>query len=212
MNTEDKPELDGTTEQKIKAAAKKLFTQKGYSAVKTREIAAEAGINLALLNYYFRSKEKLFELVMADNFITFVDGASHIINNETTTFDKKVELLAAHYIDILIENPDVPRFVLNEIQNHPEKLAKAMSAKLDIFNSIIMKQLSEEIQKGNMMPVNRIHFMINIIGLAVFPFAAKPLLVKVGQINESTFVALLEERKLLIPIWIKNMYKPKEMN
>src|ERR1039457_3129947 len=105
MNTEDKPELDVSTEQKIKSAAKKLFTQKGYYAVKTREIAAEAGINLSLLNYYFRSKEKLFELVMADNFITFVEGASGIINNETTTFDKKVELLAAHYIDILIKNP-----------------------------------------------------------------------------------------------------------
>src|ERR1700748_2737311 len=63
-----------STEEKIKAAAKKLFTQKGFAATRTRDIAEEAGINLALLNYYFRSKEKLFELIMMENFRQFLQG------------------------------------------------------------------------------------------------------------------------------------------
>src|SRR5271165_3203609 len=101
----DIPDIEGgdSAEQKIKAAAQKLFTQKGYAAVRTREIAAEAGINLALLNYYFRSKEKLFELVMLENMTTFAEGAADIIHNESTSLDQKIELLVGHYIDILIK-------------------------------------------------------------------------------------------------------------
>lgn len=63
-----KKKIDQTTEEKIKIAARKLFTRKGFAAVKTRDIAEEAGINLALLNYYFRSKEKLFKLIMEESF------------------------------------------------------------------------------------------------------------------------------------------------
>jgi len=123
VKTNDIPDMEPgeSAEQKIKAAAKKLFTQKGYAAVKTRDIATEAGINLALVNYYFRSKENLFELVMLENMTTFIEGAAAIIHDETTSLDQKIELLVGHYIDILIKNPNVPQFVLNEMQSHPEK-------------------------------------------------------------------------------------------
>jgi len=209
MKKETKPDLDISAEEKIKTAARKLFTQKGYAAVKTRDIAAEAGINLALLNYYFRSKEKLFEIVMTENMGTFVEGAAVIIHNSTTSFDEKIELLSSHYINILLKNPDVPRFVINEIQNHPEKLAKAMQEKLDFFNSIIIRQLMEKVQKGEMMAVHPVHFIVNLIGLCVFPFLAKPLVANVTHANEEALTAIMEERKKLIPIWIKGMYKPQ---
>ena len=70
---------DSSTEEKIKAAARKVFTRKGFAATRTRDISEEAGINLALLNYYFRSKEKLFDLVMMENMQHFLIGMKEVI-------------------------------------------------------------------------------------------------------------------------------------
>ena len=66
MARKSKPETNLSTEEKFKEAARVVFTRKGYAATKTRDIAEEAGLNLALLNYYFRSKEKLFEIIMLE--------------------------------------------------------------------------------------------------------------------------------------------------
>ena len=206
----DIPDIESgeSAEQKIKAAATKLFTQKGYAAVKTREIAAEAGINLALLNYYFRSKEKLFELVMLDNMTTFAEGAADIIHNEKTSLDQKIELLTGHYIDILIKNPNVPQFVLNEMQSHPEKITTILGQKLNIFNSSLVKQVGEEIRLCKMINVaHPIQFIVNLLALTIFPFVSRPMLSSISNIDDGTFAVMMESRKKLIPVWIKAMYK-----
>src|ERR1041385_5554657 len=97
-----------SAEKKIIEAARKLFTEKGYHAIKTRDIANEAGINLALLNYYFRSKEKLFELIMKENMGQFMKVITEIVNDEKTTIQRKIEMLVANYIDMFSINPDMP--------------------------------------------------------------------------------------------------------
>jgi len=197
-----------TAEQKIKTAAKKLFTQKGYAAVKTRDIASEAGINLALVNYYFRSKENLFEIVMLENMTTFAEGAAEIIHNESTSLDQKIELLVGHYIDVLIKNPNVPQFVLNEMQSHPEKITAILGQKLNVFNSSLIRQVGEEIQLGKMINIaHPVQFMVNLLALTIFPFISKAMLTSIGNVTDMTFSMMMESRKQLIPIWIKAMYK-----
>src|SRR6202000_2667967 len=114
---------ESSTEEKIKEAARKLFTQKGFSATRTRDIAEEAGINLALLNYYFRSKQKLFDLIMMENFRQFIQGISFSFLEESTPLDHKIEKIATLYIDFLSQNPDLPLFILNELRNNPTQLA-----------------------------------------------------------------------------------------
>src|SRR5215467_3762775 len=99
--TRQKAAMDISTEEKIKHAARKLFTQKGYAGVRTRDIAAEAGINLALLNYYFRSKEKLFDIIMMENFKQFLQGIAMNIFDEKLSFEEKIEKLVIAYIDML---------------------------------------------------------------------------------------------------------------
>lgn len=196
---------DASTEEKIKAAARAVFHRKGFAAARTRDIAEEAGINLALLNYYFRSKEKLFVLVMIETLTEFFGSVSVIINNPETTFEEKIEQFAAGYIDLIFREPDIPLFIMSEIRNNPEQLLQKVDIRNTVFNSVFLQQFTEAVQQGKIKDQNFLHFMMNFIGLIVFPFIAKPLLQAISGLNEEQFNALIEERKKLIPVWIKAM-------
>ncbi len=105
-----------TTEEKILLSASKVFlTEKGFAGTRTRDIA-EAGINLALLNYYFRSKEKLFEQVMKVKMVLLFRQIVPILTNEKTNLEEKIDLVSNKYFEILSKNPNLPLFVLSEMQ------------------------------------------------------------------------------------------------
>ena len=112
-------ELDA--EFKIKEAARIVFQEKGFDATRTRDIAEAADINLALLNYYFRSKKKLFDLIMTETLQSFFSGVISVFNDEQTTLKEKVSIFVNHYIDLLTENPNIAPFILNTIRNNPEE-------------------------------------------------------------------------------------------
>ena len=106
-------EIKASTEEKIKEAARTVFTKKGYAGTRTHDIAEEAGINLALLNYYFRSKEKLFKVVMIEKMQKLFGILSPTLNDATTSLDQKIVLIVNLYADMLLKNPDLPIFVLS---------------------------------------------------------------------------------------------------
>jgi AcrR family transcriptional regulator len=201
----EKIHKDNSTEERIKGAARKLFTRKGYAATRTRDIAEESGINLALLNYYFRSKAKLFDLVMLENFAQFVKGVRTLINDPGTSLEQKLDAIVQFYIIQLNENPDLPTFVLNEIRSNPKTLKTHGFTKDLLLKSCFMQQLIEELDQNRKTDVNPLHLIINIFSMTIFPFIAAPLLIRVGNLNGQDFKELMEERKKLIPQWIKKM-------
>ncbi|HTB05595.1 MAG TPA: TetR/AcrR family transcriptional regulator [Bacteroidia bacterium] len=205
MAVAKKKKTDGTTEEKIIGAARKLFTQKGYDATKTRDIAKEAGINLALLNYYFRSKEKLFEIIMKENMGQFMEVISGIINNEETSIEQKIESLVNNYIDMLMRLPDMPLFVMNHIKEDPER----MEMRQKFMGSHFMKQVQKGIKSGEIAPMHPMNMMLNIVGLTIFPFVARHMFQNSGGITIEQFGSLMQERKRLIPKWIAAMLKVK---
>ncbi|MDR2465840.1 MAG: TetR family transcriptional regulator [Prevotellaceae bacterium] len=196
---------DISTEEKIKAAALKLFQQKGFAGAKTRDIAEEAGINIALLNYYFRSKENLFEIIMEESIRKVFTGLRDILGDEETSLDRKLEQIACNYIDALLENPDLPLFILSEIQANvtgfveKNRLPQGFVRRI-LSDSSFMKQLAEELNLDD-----PIQIVLNLLSLSVFPFAAKPLWLLMTETDADEFAKLMEQRKKLIPIWIKNM-------
>lgn len=204
MAKKSKTEIDGSTEERIKEAARIVFTQKGYAATRTRDIAEKAGINLALLNYYFRSKEKLFNQVMLEKIQQLFGILLPILSNETTKLEKKIEMIVANYIDMLLANPDLPLFVLSELRGQKEELQKVLPIEKIIQNISFIKQLQEK--RPDIHPV---HFLMNILGMTVFPFIAMPAFDTVGIINKNDFEKLIQERKVLIPIWVKAMLEVK---
>jgi len=199
---------DLSTEEKIKEAARKIFTKKGYAATRTRDIAEESGINLALLNYYFRSKEKLFELVMLENFGVFINSVKEIINNTETTLDQKIENIVEFYINQLLSNPDLPLFIMNEIRSNSKMLKTKINK--DIFlKSYFIQQLSAQLKKQGKGDINPVHYLMNVLGMTIMPFIMGPLLIEIGMLKPQEFEKAMMERKKLIPTWIKTLLQLK---
>ncbi len=196
---------DLSAEEKIISAARKLFTRNGFDATKTRDIAKEAGINLALLNYYFRSKEKLFEMIMEENMGQFMMVIGGIVNDESTTKEKKIELLVNNYIDMLTRVPDMPLFVLTHMKANPQRI----KMKQRFLGSHFMKQIEEAMKKGEIVKMNPVNIMMNIVGLTIFPFIGRPMIQNNSGVNQEQFNALMQERKKLIPTWINAILKAK---
>jgi AcrR family transcriptional regulator len=203
MKTENSKQVsDFSTEDKIKNAARTVFHKKGFAAARTRDIAEEAGINLALLNYYFRSKEKLFNIVMLETFQSFFASVSQVFNDPDSTFENKLERFSSGYIDLLFSEPQIPIFILSEIRNNPEELIKKIDIKQAVFQSVFVQQYKILVQEGKIKESNFIHLMLNLMGLIVFPFVAGPLLKAISGLTDEQFNSVIEERKKLIPVWM----------
>ncbi len=201
MGTEQEIENNASTEEKIKEAARRVFTRKGYAATRTRDIAEESGYNLALINYYFRSKEKLFDIIMVEQLQTFVHSIVGMLNDTSTSLPEKINLLVSHYIDMLIKNPGLPMFILREINADPAKLAEKVRLNVQHEDLYILKQWKEiEAIRGG-LKINPIHIMLNVVAMTVFPFIASPLLRGRTGLSIEEYNVLMDERKKLIPIW-----------
>lgn len=189
-----------STEEKIKAAARTIFTQKGYAATKTRDIAEEAGMNLALLNYYFRSKEKLFAIIMAENLKKLFGILAPALNDTSKSLEDKISFIAESYINMLFINPDLPLFVLSELRQNPAWLKETLNIDNYVIGSHLMQQLTERKKD-----INPVQFLMSFLGMLIFPFAARPILQGTAAISDDQFIQFMEERKKLIPIWMKCM-------
>jgi len=204
-NNKEKTEPDVSTEDKIKGAARIVFYKKGFAATRTRDIAEEAGINLALLNYYFRSKAKLFEIIMIETLSGFMKSMVILLNDPKTDLDEKTGSIVSKYIDLITKEPEIPTFIVTEIRSNPGLLLEKLPIKQIIQHSVFIKQYKEAVEKGDITEPNPLHFLINLIGLIVFPFIAKPLIIGGIEMKAQEFDNLIQERKKLIPVWIKAM-------
>lgn len=204
MARKKKEQLDLTTEEKIKSAARKVFSEKGYFGTRTRDIADEAGINLALVNYYFRSKEKLFDLIMQEKIYQLFGTIVPIMINPAIPFESKIDIIVESYTEMLIENPDLPIMVFNEIKNNPHGFGLKLQAGPLMEESSFFKQLKERNSE-----IDPVHFILSFIGMMVFPFIAKPIFSSFTGRSEESYAKILRDRKQYIPVWINAIIDSK---
>ena len=191
-------EKDLTTEQKILEAARKIFLAKGLDGARMQDIADEAGINKAMLHYYFRSKDKLFEQIFAEVAGHFLPKIFAIFESEETVF-KKIETFCIEYINQINETPYVPIFILNEINRHPEEfLKKVFGNKMPPVDKIL-KQLEKEKKQGIIKKVDPLQLLLNMLSLCVFPFVARPVIQLIGGMDRTRFNTMIEQRKKEVP-------------
>jgi TetR/AcrR family transcriptional regulator len=197
----DKVVEDSTTEQKILAAAKQIFTLKGLSGARMQDIADQAGINKALLHYYFRSKDKLFEVIFHEAFSRFLPQLNHVIASDMPLFEK-IEKFTGYYIDMAIENPFLPLFVLNEMNKHPAEFFKKTWANNPPQVEILVAQIERDKKKGLIKNIAPVQLVMNMMSLCVFPFVGKPLFKMIMHIEEQQFRQLMEQRKKEVAAFI----------
>jgi AcrR family transcriptional regulator len=191
-------------EEKILAAAKKVFTAKGMAGARMQDIADEAGINKALLHYYFRDKDKLFEVIFLEEAQKFFPKINAIFNSEAS-LQKKIERFVNEYVDEMLENPLLPWFVMNEINRDPDRFLYQVWGKENLpkpGNFLI--QIEKEIRKGAIRPIQPVHLFMNLISMTIFPFIARPMLIRNMQLSQKEFVQLMEQRRREIPRFIIN--------
>ena len=194
--------MELTTQEKIIDAARIVFTKKGYSATRTRDIAEESGLNLALINYHFKSKDNLFKIVILEKFEELFGMISPILSDEQISLEEKIETLVSNYTHLLLENEHLPLFVLNELKSNEQIFEKVLQNARMLSQPIIEKQLKERGFK-----ISTINFIMNIVSLTLFPFISKPLFVSSGLLKEEEFTNFVMDRKQQIPTWVMNTLK-----
>ncbi|MBB6127261.1 TetR/AcrR family transcriptional regulator [Mucilaginibacter lappiensis] len=190
-----------STEEKIKDAARRIFTKKGFLATTIRDIATEADINVASINYYFRSKENLFAFIMDETIKKLFDKIEPVLNNEDTGINEKIEICVGYYIDQVLENPDFIFFMVSEVMGGLTKLPMINNMRL-LVNSHFAQQLRALKTNGdiNYHPVN---LFWNISGMIMSPFLSRPHMLQSNYFTSDEFFQLMQERKKLIPLWMK---------
>ena len=189
---------DLSTEEKILNAAKKVFLTKGMDGARMQDIADEAGINKALLHYYFRSKDKLFEQIFMEVVSGVLPRIFAILESETTLF-QKIELFCNEYISQLIQTPYVPIFILNEINRQPKTFLKKVLGKRKPPIGKVVAQIEKEIKAGVIKRIGPLQLMMNTLSLCIFPFLACPMIQLITGMDNKEFNGLMEQRKKEVP-------------
>jgi AcrR family transcriptional regulator len=197
---------DESTEARILGAARKVFLKRGMDGARMQDIADEAGINKALLHYYFRSKEKLFETIFLEVAAGFLPKVGKILEAQVPLFEK-IEMFCEEYINQILQTPYVPIFVMNEINRQPKAFLQKILLQRNLPIAAFLKQVEDEVKAGIIKPVNPVDIFLNTLSLCLFPFIARPMLQLVTGMDTASFNALMEKRKTEIPRLIINSIK-----
>ena len=209
------PAREAATEERILDAARVVFLRDGTAGARMQEIAAEAGVNQALLHYYFRSKERLSTAVFQQVASRIFPALAQTLGAETS-LDEKIDQLIGIYLENLLRNQFVPGYVISELHHHPERvqqlLAGAMGADPQVVMPALLKtlerQINERVRNGTMRPIKPQQFVMNLISLCVFPFAARPMLSIIFGMDDAAFVRFIEQRKKELPDFFRRALRP----
>ncbi len=209
------PERDGETRNRILTAARSVFVRRGTAGARMQEIAEEAGVNQALLHYYFRTKDRLAEAVFRELAARMLPAVVGILGGDIP-LDVKIERFVHVYIDAVRYTPFLPGYILAELNFHPERLAglaveitgAPAGTLVKNFLPYLAAQLEEEAQSGRMRSISPEQFLVNLFSLCVFPFAARPVLRIALGMDDVRFAAFLDERRAELPGFIRNALRP----
>ena len=197
---------DVNTEEQILNAAKNIFQSKGMDGARMQEIADKAGINKAMLHYYYRSKQLLFEAVFKNAFSLLAPQLSAVLNDDSS-IENKIKNFTSNYISFIVKHPYLPNFVIQELNRNQGFILK-LKENISFPNiEKFKKQVNEEVAKGIIKPISAEQLFINIMALNIFPFIAKPLIMAFTNSDNKNYKQLMEDRKTEVANFIINSIK-----
>lgn len=202
---------DKNTEEKIFDAAQEVFVHKGFDGARMQDIAEKAGLNKALLHYYYRTKEKLFNAILSKVLRHNIPKVLSFLESDAPLFEK-IEFFVGTYIDVIIKNPYIPGFILHELNRNPDNIAKLLGEVTGINSHNVFPRIQEiinkEVEKSTIKPIAPEQLIVNMIGLCVFPFVARPIIQGViFQNDKKRYQEFLQSRKIEVARFIINSIK-----
>jgi TetR/AcrR family transcriptional regulator len=204
-------ETDKQTEEKIFETATLVFEEKGMDGARMQDIANRAGINKALLHYYFRTKDRLFDAV-------FQKVAGRLFQKFAPVFEKdlsieeKIRFFFRQHITFLQENPRLPAFILNEINRNPARIKKLLkNVDFKKLWVMLLEQHKDELEKYNITEESIPQIMTTIASISIFPFAARGLLEGIFENLGVDFDSYIEERKDFAAEFVLNALRTSKM-
>jgi AcrR family transcriptional regulator len=193
--------------ERILNVARELFIRNGYKGASIRDIAAASETNVAMVNYYFHSKYNLFEIIFEDAFNRLQRKIFSILSSDLPFFEL-IETVIDSYYEMLTEYPQIPIFILNEVNQNPERLSERMRA-IDPYGVFLQmsKRIKEEEAKGVIKETPPVDLLLNILSLCVFPFILKNLGSNVAKVSQKEYSEMLITHKKYVIQFVINALK-----
>ena len=199
------------TEQLILQAAYREFTAKGFAGARTTAIAEQADVTHAMLHYYFRTKEKLYETVVRQKVSDIANLVVKAFGDDSLPLFERLEKGIATHFDFLCANPELPRFVLSVLSDRPDFLTgmkDELHIKLRYVAGGLQSQIDEANSRGECRQADAMMLVLDVASLNIFPFIASPMLALVFNETADNREAFLVRRKQENINTIINKLKP----
>ncbi|MBO6525087.1 MAG: TetR/AcrR family transcriptional regulator [Balneolaceae bacterium] len=193
--------VEKETEEKIFEAARKVFQERGYEGARMQEIADEASINKSMLHYYYRNKDTLFFKVFQAGVKKIFPQVFEILSSDIS-LKEKTTLVVEFYHTAFKDNPQLPSFVIFEMNQNPERFKAFIAGQSIEIPEAFLKQVEREIEVGNIKPINPKQFLMNIISMCMMPMVARNMVQSLFKMDNGQYEDFLEERKEIIPDFI----------
>lgn len=190
--------LNQPTEQAILEAAEKLFLEKGFEVTSTTQIAKEVGCNQALIHYYFRTKDNLFNTIFEQKFRYFFQQLFNIEGARSMGFEDKIRHLITSHFSLLENNPQIPLLIIRELSRRPEQVALLRDRLRELPETLfaaLNDDLQTEIKAGRVRQISLIDIMIPAISMNVALFVMMPVVEQVMQMDGEQKKNLIEHRR-----------------
>jgi len=206
---------DADTQSRILDAAHSVFMRHGTAGARMQEIAREAGVNQALLHYYFRSKKGLADAVFGRAVMTVIPPVIQLLGSDTPLPDK-IERAVHLYLDNLSRTPILPGYLLAELNHHPERAQQLFRAMTGLDRNEfaprvlarLRAQITAQVRAGTMRPTRAEDLVITLASLCLFPFAARPMLTAILGMDDDEFARLIKRRRADLPDFILRGFRP----
>lgn len=175
---------------------KDFYMERGFSGTRTRDIADEAEINLALLNYYYRSKKNLFNIIIMEKLNKFIEIVLNIIRGDSLDFSGKLSKMVNKYTDLMIKDSNLPLFLMDEVQQNPDFFTEKLNIRSKALNlTFNLKDKETETQ-----------LVLDIISLTFYPFTVRKALEGIYNMTPEQYDQLLNKRREIIPKYLTEIY------
>lgn len=207
VDRSDKQAAARSSEAAVLAAAERVFVARGYDGARMQEIADAAGINKAMLHYYFRSKEKLFRTVFTGILDRTLPPLVEALASELP-LGLKIRRFIASYIDALERTPMLPAFILGELNRDASPFDAIIREAAAPITPVLERQIREAADAGRIRFIEVPELLTTLLSLCVFPFVARPFLEAVCGMDDQSYRSFLESRKETVTSFVFSALGP----